>query len=319
MNKGAVAGIVAGGVLFTAGAIVLAVVLVNNIYGKNSKLVTNEYLIEEKFTNINISNKVADIKFESSENDKVKVICIDKEKLYHEASVVDDTLTVTQIDNLKGIEKWFGYNGKLSVTVFLPIGTYGDLTVKTSTGDLISTNDYTFKSINVESSTGKIDLENIITGENINVSSSTGDLIFKNIECQNMNFNSSTGKQTYMHIVCNDMNIHSSTGDQYYENINCQNITAKSSTGKKTFVEFVAEKNFVADSDTGNVIFKNSDAGTMKVKTSTGDVKGNLLTNKTFKVKTSTGKVTLPDERTGPVCEIETSTGDINISIGRIE
>lgn len=319
MNKGIIAAIIAGGVLLTVGGIVLAVALANNAFTKNGKLITNEYAIEETFTNVNIENEVADIKFEKSEDGKVKVVCIDKEKLYHEASVVEGTLKVTQIDNLKGMEKWFGYNGNLKVTVYLPEATYGDLVIKSTTGDLLVNNNYTFKSVAVESSTGKLNLENMIVNEDMNVKSSTGNLIFKNINCQNMIINSSTGDQSYKDISCNDMTIKSSTGDQSYENVNCENITAESSTGKKSFVEFIANKHFSCSGDTGNVSLKNSDADTMKITTSTGNVKGNLLTNKTFKVKTSTGKVNLPDERTGPVCEIETSTGDINISVGRID
>ena len=299
MNKGILGLIIAGGVLLTVGGVVLAVALANNAFNKQ-KYVTNEYVIEDAFSDISIDNAVADIKFEASSDGQTKVVCIDKEKLYHEASVVNGALTVTQIDKLTGFDKMFGYNGNLKVTVYLPEGTYGDLSIKSTTGHIYLNNEYTFKAVNLETSTGDIYLEKVAASEDVKIKTSTGDRSIKGMTCK-------------------DMVMESSTGDQHYENVNCQNITIKASTGKLTFVEFIAEKHFESNGDTGKVSFRNSDAETLKIKTSTGNVVGNLLTNKIFRVKTSTGKVTLPEERTGGLCEIETSTGDINISIGRID
>ena len=69
------------------------------------------------------------------------------------------------------------------------------------------------------------------------------------------------------------------------------------------------------DSSTGNVTFEDSDAATIDVKTDTGDVTGTLLTSKVFYVTTDTGKVNVPKSTTGGLCNIETDTGDVRISI----
>ncbi len=67
--------------------------------------------------------------------------------------------------------------------------------------------------------------------------------------------------------------------------------------------------------NTGSVKFNKSDAGEIKVVTTTGDVKGTLLTDKVFIVNTNTGKKEVPNTITGGRCEITTDTGDIKISI----
>ena len=51
------------------------------------------------------------------------------------------------------------------------------------------------------------------------------------------------------------------------------------------------------------------------VKTSTGNVKGTLLSDKIFVTDTSTGRVSVPKTTSGGKCEITTSTGDIEIEL----
>ena len=67
---------------------------------------------------------------------------------------------------------------------------------------------------------------------------------------------------------------------------------------------------------TGNVNFDGSDAAEIFVKTSTGKVTGNFLTDKVFITQTDTGTVAVPKTVTGGRCKIATDTGDIEIKIG---
>ena len=66
---------------------------------------------------------------------------------------------------------------------------------------------------------------------------------------------------------------------------------------------------------TGEVFFDGCDASEIKVKTSTGDVTGTLLSSKVFITHSSTGRIAVPDSITGGRCEITTSTGAIEIAI----
>ena len=66
---------------------------------------------------------------------------------------------------------------------------------------------------------------------------------------------------------------------------------------------------------TGDVIFNKSDAGEIYIETDIGDISGTLLTNKIFIYDADTGDVKLPSVMSGGKCQIETDTGDIEISI----
>ena len=66
---------------------------------------------------------------------------------------------------------------------------------------------------------------------------------------------------------------------------------------------------------TGSVHFDHSDASDIKVKTTTGGVKGTLLSDKIFFTKSSTGSINVPKSTTGGTCDLETTTGSIKIDI----
>ena len=66
---------------------------------------------------------------------------------------------------------------------------------------------------------------------------------------------------------------------------------------------------------TGDIIFENSDAAQIFVKTDTGNVMGSLVSEKVFITETKTGDVKVPQTTTGGKCEITTNTGNIAIDI----
>ena len=57
------------------------------------------------------------------------------------------------------------------------------------------------------------------------------------------------------------------------------------------------------------------DGGDISIKTTTGSVKGSILSEKQFLVKSTSGKIDVPST-SGPICKIETTTGAIKIIIG---
>ncbi|MBQ7507683.1 MAG: DUF4097 family beta strand repeat protein [Lachnospiraceae bacterium] len=130
-----------------------------------------------------------------------------------------------------------------------------------------------------------------------------------------------------------NLSVETETGDIRIPNLRFSNIALKLSTGElklsaqtagmiqiKTDTGDMLLKNCLADSlyaetDTGDVVFDQSDANEIHVKTDTGDVSGSLLTAKVFTAITDTGDVDVPAETSGGICEIQTDTGDIRISI----
>lgn len=316
MNKVAIGFIIAGGVLLTTGCIVMGVAVARGLFNPDRKMVTNEHTVTETFTNIDITTTIADVEFKASEDDSCKVVCVEKEKVYHIVNVVDNTLTINLKDELVGFEKWMGYIGNFKLTVYLPNNTYQDLKIDISTGDT-RIDGYNFNNVNIKSSTGDIVLKNGNITNDFKLLVSTGDIIIDNVTVTNsFDVESSTGYQTYDHLTCDcDMKLKASTGKISLNNTTCHAINIETTTGDQKYDNFVASGHLETNASTGDITFKNSDAETLHIKTSTGDVTGNLLTGKSFQTKSSTGKINVPPT-TGPVCSIETSTGDIIITVG---
>ena len=106
------------------------------------------------------------------------------------------------------------------------------------------------------------------------------------------------------------------TGKILMNDIACNKLTAKSSTGHIQLKNVIAEESIKVQNTTGGVEFGGCDAADIMINTSTGDVKGTLLSEKIFITDTSTGRVSVPKTTSGGTCEITTSTGDIDIDIG---
>ena len=62
-------------------------------------------------------------------------------------------------------------------------------------------------------------------------------------------------------------------------------------------------------------IIKGDEDNELKIITSTGDIEGTLLSDKVFIVKSSTGDIDVPSSITSGMCEITTSTGDIEVRV----
>ena len=77
----------------------------------------------------------------------------------------------------------------------------------------------------------------------------------------------------------------------------------------------IAADSFTIERTTGDVTFDRCDASEIFVKTDTGDVRGSLLSEKVFIAQTDTGSVTVPRVGSGGMCQINTDTGDIFITI----
>lgn len=279
------------------------------------KYETNSYEINENYSNISVKTKTADITFMPSQNGETSVICLEEKKLKHTVTVENGTLIIDNTDN----RKWYDYIGinigNPKITVYIPEGEYGALSVKSNTGDVKIPEEFKFETmeisgstgdiyckasvlgtVNVKLSTGHIDLEDISVGE-ATLSVSTGDINLKSVKCDGkLEANVSTGKTKLTDTLCN-------------------NLLAKGTTGNIALYNVIAEDNFYITRSTGDVKFENSDAKEIIVKTNTGNVKGTLLSSKVFITETSTGDIKVPKTASGGKCEISTDTGDINIAI----
>lgn len=281
----------------------------------NSVYETNTYDLSDKFTDISIDTKTADIVFLPSDSSECRVVCYEQVKMKHSAVVEGNTLSIKVIDT----RKWYDYISftfsSPEITVYLPRGSYDTLKVDTGTGSVDIPDGYNFEEVRFSSGTGNVRCNSSVSGL-IHIKTSTGNVNISNISAGELNLSVSTGNVNVKSVAC-EGNIKAvvSTGKVQMTDITCKNLTSNGNTGKIILENVIASEKFSIKRDTGDVKFIGSDAAEIYVETDTGDITGTLLTEKVFIVQSDVGKIDVPKTITGGRCEISTDTGDIKIKI----
>lgn len=278
------------------------------------KFEENTFEISERFSNIKINTKTADISFEVSDDKSCRVVTYDGEKVKYSVSVLDDALTVSVKDN----RKWYDHIGILTrspkVTVYLPEDEYEALAISESTGDIRLPKEFSFGNVDLNLSTGDVDCNAAVKGK-LCIQASTGDLKVRNMSASEIDLTVSTGDVNVQSVSCaGKIAIRVSTGDVKLTDVTCGSLDSRGSTGDINLKNVLAEELVTIKRSTGNVKLSGSDAGELEIGTSTGDVTGSLRSSKIVLAKSDTGDIHVPEEVSGGKCKITTSTGDIRIS-----
>ncbi len=257
------------------------------------KLVTNTYEITDSFENIKIDVNTTDVTLVLSDDGKCRVEFLEEENVKHIAKALDNTLII----GVNDMRKWYEHIGiffeSTKMTLYLPLEKYSSLVIYNDTGDIELPYGIAFDEIKIDADTSDINCFSSGT-KKVGITTATGEVIVNG--------------------GYSDVKVLTDTGDIKF-NVKCMTLNAESDTGDISFDSTMAITSIDVESDTGDVFFKDSDAGEIKVNTSTGDVRGTLLTDKIFFTETSTGDIRVPKTSVGGICDIKTSTGDIRIEI----
>ena len=285
-----------------------------------SKLSTAKYErtrheISEEFKDITFVGDTADVSFVLSEDGKTRVTCYEETKAKHSVSVQEGVLTIC----LEDTKKWYDYIGincgAPKITVEIPAGEYGVFSLQASTGDVDISAAFSFESMDISLSTGDVTSGASAKGK-VKIKVSTGNVSVSSISADTVELTASTGKVEVNDLACTgDVRIKVTTGKTMLQNVECKNLTSTGNTGDIFLQNVIAAEKFSLERTTGRVEFDRYDAAELSVKTSTGKVSGSLLSGKVFVCQTSTGDVDVPQSATGGKCEINTSTGDIKITV----
>ncbi len=282
-----------------------------------AEYVTNTYDITEDFTDIVINTSTSDTMLLPSEDGKCKVVLYEAEKLAHTVTVTGNTLSITQVDDREWVDHitFLSFGDDPYIKVYLPEKTYEALTVKEDTGDIDIPADFTFESIDVDSDTSDVTC-NADVRSSLKIHITTGDITSTGIHAGSIDYKTTTGHMNLYSIACEgDLSLRVDTGKITLNDVTCKDLMTGGDTGDLYLTDVIASGDMTIDRSTGDVTFDGCDAANIKVTTSTGKVKGTLLSDKIFYGQSDTGKVSLPRTTTGGVCEITTDTGDIDITV----
>ena len=277
------------------------------------KYETNGYEFNDAVCkNIKVITDTADISFVPSAY--LKVVCYEETKAKHLVTLQGDTLIIEAKN-----KKWYdhiGINfGSPKITVYIPSGEYGALTVNGDTSDTEIPKEFKFESIDISQSTGDVKCL-ASAGGDIKIKTSTGDIKVENITAASLNLTVSTGNINATKIECiGDLSAKVTTGKVKLENIRCSNLISTGDTGDITLTNVITDKSIDIERTTGDVKFDGCDAGELIIITDTGNVKGTLLSDKIFITESDTGSIKVPETVSGGKCKVTTDTGDIKIEI----
>lgn len=286
-------------------------------FGKLStvKYETNEYMIGEDYNSITVLTDTADVVFVPSENGQTSVACYEQENMEHSVSVQDGVLKI----RVKDERKWYSYIGihwgKPKITVSVPKGEYGALSVRSDTGNVEIPDAFAFESVEISVTTGSVKNYASASGD-VKIYTTTGAVTVHDISVGSLAISVKTGKITASGIRCQGhAELRVTTGKTDLTLFECQSFTSWGSTGGIRMQGLWAEDKLSVERTTGDVQLDRCDAGEIFIKTETGDVTGTLLTEKLFMASTDTGRVKVPKTPTGGQCQVTTDTGDIELSI----
>ncbi len=254
---------------------------------------TEEYSFTESVREISVNCSECDVVLLSGEEEGGRVVCRETDRITHEVKLSDGKLTVERKTSGFGTS-WDLTNIPLNVAIYLPQGEYGALAVKTSSGSISIAEEFTFADASLESSSGAILINAAVTGE-LHIVSSSGNQYIGAMSPRSVTAQSSSG------------NIELGEGQP-------GSVSLKASSGDVRLFGVVAGT-LDTETSSGDVTLQLCDAGRIGIRTSSGDITGSLTSAKDFRTKTSSGNVSLPPSGGTDVCELETSSGDIRITV----
>ena len=145
----------------------------------------------------------------------------------------------------------------------------------------------------------------------------TGAITLNNVDADSARLVTATGRHVLNNVnVTGNLNIEVDTGTVKLMNVKSDNLTVDSDTGTITLKDTVVTNTLCLAASTGSINFDKRDAHDIYARTSTGSIKGSLLTGKVFGTKTNTGTISVPSNTAGAgVCDLRTDTGVIKITI----
>ena len=276
---------------------------------------TNLHELSADFQNISIQTDTARIYFALSEDGTCRVVCREAVKQKHTVTVENDALMIAVQDERAWYERiGFSFDSPY-ITVYLPKNMYDSLSVRTATGDVSIAKDFSFENVDVSVSTG--DVRAYASAKTMKAKTSTGDIYVEGVTVDVLEVSVSTGDVEVLDTICkNDIYVGVSTGGMTLTNVHCGSLSSTGSTGGVSMRNVIAQTAFSIERTTGDISFEQCDAAEIYIKTSTGSVKGILLSGKMFSASTGTGSVSVPDSTVGNgECKIVTSTGNIKIVV----
>lgn len=280
------------------------------------------HTINDKVSFLKVSDAECDVAIRPSPDGICRVVCPDGEKIYRQVTLDGETLTVTRVDD----RKWYEHIGiswgwkPRAVTVYLPEGTYRDLSLKTASGEIDVPAGYTFSSAKLTSASGDISFSCNVE-KALEISTASGDVALSDLQVASLYFPGS-------------LTVTTASGDLSFENCGVSGTFTASTASGDVEVSGGAPTKMVLSTVSGEISLENLEVwGSLSVSTTSGeitfdrlsaheniemttvsgDVKGTVAGDFRYSVKTTSGDIRVPSDGGTGSFTLKTTSGDVNI------
>lgn len=284
--------------------------------GTESTVTYTEYF-DGYFDSLSVRLSTSDLHLELSQDGKNRAEISRNEKTDVTLKIANGELTIGETDNRSWVDHiaFFSF-GESRVTLYLTESAYESAYLHLSTGDVFVAEDFTFGDLSIRVSTGDVISRARVSGS-LTVKGTTGSKTLSGVgSCESIRVDGSTGDVSIRDADCTTMQIGGNTSDVELNNIAAGDITIDVTSGDIEMKNVVAKGTLEAKATTGNIEFDLCDGAEVVFKTTTGDIEGSLLSGKMFDAAATTGDVRVPaSDRNGGECKVNTNSGDIDITV----
>ncbi|MBR6380566.1 MAG: DUF4097 family beta strand repeat protein [Lachnospiraceae bacterium] len=249
---------VAAGILLGVGVIISAVSFAvlgcdwNRL--STQEYVTNTHTPEGDFRDIRIETDTEDLLFVMTTDSTCTVVCHEEAENPFEVRIQNGTLLIDRPAKTRMHLQFGIITESPSITVYLPTKEYGEISLKTDTGD--------------------VTLSGIRLTGNLEIREHSGRISLTDLSCADLTVRSDTGDQTLTNVAASGaMTLTTDTGDVRFDRSDASSLQIKTDTGDVTG-SLRSDKIFTTKSDTGTIEVPDSTAGgPCDISTDTGDIR----------------------------------------------
>lgn len=210
----------------------------------------------------------------------------------------------------------------------------GGIRVDTASGDVYLPGEFVFKTEVINTASGDVYTESQVE-KGISIDAASGNVNISGVRAADVFADTASGDiKIERSAIEGSVVLKSASGDHFVNDLNAEKLESNTSSGDtsvtgsslseeiridttsgETKFTKTTSKRFVANCTSGDITFDNFDAHEFYIDTSSGNVEGTLASGKKFLVDTSSGDIRVPSDEGNDICEINTTSGDVDLRI----
>ncbi|MBE6909390.1 MAG: DUF1700 domain-containing protein [Ruminococcaceae bacterium] len=262
-----------------------------------------EYHIDEPFDALDVRVGMADVRVLGTRGGETRIETEHDENVEETVEVCDGVLTVilgephgqrTGIGAILGALGG-GFGGG-EVTIYLSDKQWDTVHITTLSGD-VEVQDFKARAVTLSTKSGDVDARHLEAEERVDADSLSGDVRFATMQA-------------------GDVTMRSLSGNLEMNYLRAGNLSAKGKSGDIEIEDTIVDGMMSAETTSGDVALRRSDAQELRLVSVSGDVSGTLLSPKTFYAHSISGDVRVPESDAGAGrCDARTTSGDVSLRI----